>query len=211
MTNETCDQFLFLHALTGCDTTSRVFGIGKGTVLKNLASYNRFQDQSAVFMKEDATHEEVAKAGEKALISIYKGKNTDTLDNLRYQKFITKSAKSKNIVQVRTLPPTSAAAKYHFYRVYHQIQAWIGNNIDPLQWGWTQSGHRLVPLKTYLSAAPERFLNIIKCNCKNCDTKRCSCRKHGLVCSPACGGCRGTGCSNSPLLDDESDDTETTN
>ncbi|KAH3842451.1 hypothetical protein DPMN_115946 [Dreissena polymorpha] len=29
----------------------------------------------------------------------------------------------------------------------HQIQAWIGNDIDPLQWRWTQSGHRLVPLK----------------------------------------------------------------
>jgi hypothetical protein len=152
-------------------------------------------------LKQDATHDEVASAGVKALIKVYNGKNTESLDHLRYQRFVTKSAKSKNIVQVRTLPPTTAAAKYHSYRVYHQVQTWIGHDLDPLQWGWIQSGNKLVPLKTDLPAAPERILNIIKCNCKNCDTKRCSCRKHGLECSSACGGCRGAGCSNNRQID----------
>jgi hypothetical protein len=99
---------------------------------------------------------------------VYNGKNTKLLDHLRYQRFVTKSAKSKNIVQVRTLPPTTAAAKYHSY---HQVQTWIGHDLYPLQWGWIQSGDKLVPLKTDLLAVPERALYIFKCNCKNCDTK----------------------------------------
>ena len=32
----TCKHILFLHALLGCDTTSRLFGIGKGAVLKKF-------------------------------------------------------------------------------------------------------------------------------------------------------------------------------
>ena len=28
-----CSQLLFIHAFTGCDTTSRVFGMGKKTIL----------------------------------------------------------------------------------------------------------------------------------------------------------------------------------
>lgn len=55
-----------------------------------------------------------------------------------------------------------------------------------------------------LPAAPERLLNVIKCNCKmNCDTQRCSCWKHGLSCSAGCGGCRGSCCSNSMKVDTE--------
>ena len=208
LSNDTCNHLLFVHALTGCDTTSRLFGIGKGKILKKLAADVCLQEQSSVFMKENATQEEIAKAGEKALLRVYSNgaRTTETLDQLRYQRFITKSTKSKNVVQVRTLPPTTAAAKYHSYRVYHQIQAWNDNDLDPLQWGWVQTESRLVPLKTDLPAAPERLLNIIKCNCKNCDTKRCSCRRHGLPCSTACGGCRGNGCSNSTQLANTNND-----
>ena len=32
----TCKHILFLHALLGCDITSRLFGVGKGTVLKKF-------------------------------------------------------------------------------------------------------------------------------------------------------------------------------
>jgi hypothetical protein len=46
-----------------------------------------------------------------------------------------------------------------------------------------------------LLPAPEKLLNIIRCNCKqNCDTKRCVCRKRGLQCSVGCGECRGLNC-----------------
>ena len=31
-----CSQLLFIHAFTGCDSTSRIFGIGKKTAFKKL-------------------------------------------------------------------------------------------------------------------------------------------------------------------------------
>jgi len=33
--SEICQSLLFLHAFTGCDTTSRIFGIGKKSALQS--------------------------------------------------------------------------------------------------------------------------------------------------------------------------------
>lgn len=96
-------------------------------------------------------------------------------------------------------------------RVYYQTQVWIGkgDKLNPEHWGWHIEDNKLLPIRTTLPPAPERLLRIIRCNCKfNCDTKRCSCRKHGIDCSSACGECRGISCSNSSNItpSDEIDD-----
>ena len=46
----------------------------------------------------------------------------DTLDTLRYQRFLAKVSSYATTVQIQTLPPTSAVAKYHSLRVYLQVQ-----------------------------------------------------------------------------------------
>ena len=61
-----CRDILFLHALLGCDTTSRVFGIGKGVVTKTYLDSKFFQDQATVFDRTGASATEVIEAGEKA-------------------------------------------------------------------------------------------------------------------------------------------------
>ena len=33
--------------------------------------------------------------------------------------------------ELATLPPTSVAAAQHSFRVYHQVQMWLGNDLDP--------------------------------------------------------------------------------
>ena len=38
-----CDGILAIHALFGCDTTSRVFSIGKGVALTKFQKDGRFQ------------------------------------------------------------------------------------------------------------------------------------------------------------------------
>jgi hypothetical protein len=54
-----------------------------------------------------------------------------------------------------------------------------------------------MPVKTKKQPAPEKLLVIIRCKCKtNCETKRCTCRKHGLECNIACLECRGHSCLN---------------
>jgi len=58
------------------------------------------------------------------------------------------------------------------------------------------------PVKTDLNPAQEWLLQVVRCNCK-LSTRRpygsrsCSCRKKGLNCVPACGGCHGERCENS--------------
>jgi len=45
--------------------------------------------------------------------------------------------------------------------------------------------------------APQALLRLIHCNCSNgCNTLRCSCKKHGLNCSPVCGPCQHLNCDN---------------
>ena len=47
-------------------------------------------------------------------------------------------------------------------------------------------------LLTDIAAAPEGLFHVIRCNCKaDCRSSRCSCRRHGLVCTVGCGECRG--------------------
>ena len=107
-----CDNLLFTHALLGCDTTSRVFGIGKPLALKKLRSNAFFREQAAVFQ------EDIRNAGDNALVCLYNGKPGDKWNTIRVQHFQRKVSASTSCVQPRTLPLTSAAAKYHSLRVY---------------------------------------------------------------------------------------------
>ena len=207
--DQICDNLLFTHALLGCDTTSRVFGIGKPVVLKKLRSNTFFREQAAVFQDPDATPEDIRNAGENALVCLYYGKPGDKLNTIRVQHFHRKVSASTSCVQPRTLPPTSAAAKYHSLRVYHQVQQWRGVHKRATEWGWRLKDDKMLPVATDLQPAPEYLLEAINCNCKtDCSSRRCSCVKFGLYCSPACGQCKGLLCCNiePPEEDCDSDD-----
>ena len=53
-------------------------------------------------------------------------------------------------------------------------------------WGWRLPCDQIIPVMTDLPAAPESLLPMVRCNCSSdCVSKRCTCRKYGLECSPA--------------------------
>ena len=105
--------------------------------LKHLRISVYFNIQTEVFNRRSVSAEEIAVAGEKALVSLYSGsKKGDKLDELRLQKFFQKVGSSTSYVQPQTLPPTSAAARYFSYSIYHQVQAWRGIDLPPTDWGW---------------------------------------------------------------------------
>ena len=60
--------------------------------------------------------------GERALVTLYNGTATDTLDQLHYQRFCVRVAPCATSVQIQCLLPTSTAAKYHSLWVYLQVQ-----------------------------------------------------------------------------------------
>ena len=79
----------------------------------------------------------------------------------------------------------------------------------PTEWGWKLSNNRLIPVKCDFKAAPDKLLNMVRCKCKqNCDSKRCTCRKNGLECSPGCAECRGISCSNTTRCYESESETD---
>ena len=109
-------------------------------------------------------------------------------------KVLREGIEKQHTWQLHSLPPTSAAASYHSAWVYLQVQQCMGKgeDLDPEEWGWLRVRNRLEPRMTDLPPAPEALLKVVRCTCKHdCDTQRCSFKKHGLDCSVACGECKG--------------------
>ena len=183
---DVCSGILYMHALLGCDTTSRVHGIGKGVAVKKFQKNDLFCDQAKVF-----NNTAVIASGERSLVCLYNGLPTEPLNSLRYTCFCHKVASGNTCVQPESLPQTSAAARFHSMRVYLQVQQWKDNHLPPQKWGWELKNEKLAPIPTNLPPAHPSLLEIIRCNCKtDCNTKRCACLKNGLDCSAACGVCK---------------------
>ena len=77
-----CDHLLFVHAISGCDTTSRLFGLGKGVAVKKIENGPVFYNQAKVLRQPDQAKEVIIAAGEKALVSMYGGTEDEGLDSL---------------------------------------------------------------------------------------------------------------------------------
>ena len=151
-----------------CGTTSGIHGIGKGLALKKVMKDSAFQEQDEVFNNEDATKSDIIAVGEKALVCLYNGRSDESLDSLRYSRFCQKITTGSSFVHPECLPPTSTAAVYLSFRVYHQVQQWRGVALKPQDWGWKPVVGSFLPVRTALPAADASLLEII------------SCRKHGL-------------------------------
>ena len=69
---EICSNIVFLQLVLGCDTTSHLYGIGKGTSLKFKLSQN-IQEQAKVFATVSASPTKISTVGEKVLVILYNG------------------------------------------------------------------------------------------------------------------------------------------
>ena len=70
-----CSNILFLHAILGCDTTSHLYGIGKGASLKKFNASSEFHEQADMFDLQSSSVEEICTAGEKILVNFGNLKN----------------------------------------------------------------------------------------------------------------------------------------
>ena len=135
MSDDSSSNTLFTHAILGCDTTSRVLGVGKRVSLRLVQESDTFRAQASIFRKQSATKEEIAAAGEKAMIQLFKGKEADSLNDLGLKRFYSKVTDSKMAsIHPRNLPTTSSSAMFHSFRVYHQVQERMENLLPPEQW-----------------------------------------------------------------------------
>ena len=209
---------LFIHAWSGCDTTSSMYGLGKTSIMKKLQNSNHLREISLLFGCEGAKQTQIAQAGLAVFASCYGGKIGDSLDSLRYEKYMSMIATNTMKIDPQRLPPTERAAYFHSLRVHFQIRVWktLDKCIEnPEDWGWKKMNNMLLPVMTDKEAAPDNLLVIIRCKCKLssrnvCGTNLCSCRKSGLKCVAACEGCRGDECNNAtaPFFEDNSDNDD---
>jgi len=128
---EVCRNLLFLHARTSCNTTSRLYGVGKATARKKFENVPCFREQANTLSCHSAVSDVVA-AGEKALVALFDGKPGVCLDSLRYQQYFEKLAKKTSHIQPQNFPPTAAAARFHSLRVYLQVKHWQGEDAEML-------------------------------------------------------------------------------
>lgn len=194
------NNILFLHAFSGCDTTSAFFRQVKMKFVNTLEKSKYLQDAVEIFKDDCVTADEIDTVGQKFLEAIYGDKRTQTsLDSIRYDRF-TKTITKTNI-NLASLPPTQAAARQHSLRTYHQVQMWLGRDNDPLKWGWKTTKDGLLPVTTSKEPAPPEVLKNVSCKCEKGCRGGCSCRKAGMKCSYICFECKGQSCTNTP--DDE--------
>lgn len=129
-------SYLLLHAITGCDTTSAFYLRGKTKVFKLFEKSHDLIDCAEVFKKINCSPDIILTNGIRFLLAMYGApKKFDSIENYRYVSFVKYTRNNKN-VNLSCLPPTSAAAYQHLYRVYYQIQVWLGNELNPENWGW---------------------------------------------------------------------------
>ena len=210
-----CNDLLFLHAFTGCDSVSRVFGIGKKVGFQRIIKKEKaMKDCSKAFSTPKQSQDVVETNGCKAMVALFNADQKDSLASIRYNMLCKKAARAKMFVTPERLPPTASACKFHSLRTYYQVMEWMGcsDEMEPCEWGWKVEVDKLVPVMTEKSPAPDALIKMIHCNCsEGCNTLRCTCRKHGLQCTSACGHCQDGKCdnmTNDPVVDDDDDDDD---
>ena len=116
-----CEMLPHFHAVTGCDTTSYLHGVGKVKVFKKIESQNellKLLDGLGNSSRISDNLEEKSKQFVQCVC--YSGRKDEGLVETRvrlYRKMKVKSSVS--------LPPDPDSLKYHLFRVNYQLFEWI--------------------------------------------------------------------------------------
>ncbi|KAE9528592.1 hypothetical protein AGLY_012167 [Aphis glycines] len=205
------DQILFLHAFSVCDTTSALSHKGKSSALKLMTKREYLRLATQIFNSQNVLREKLIENGIKFMLGIYGAPIDETsLNEYRYSSFI-KSVSKDEPVKLNLLPPTTDVAEMHLLCVNYQVLKWLGNDLNPTDWGWILREGVLMPRRMLQLPAPDCLLNMIFCKCvKGCGAL-CSCRKLGLDCSAVCANCHGQSCYNSPPLESTVEENDNSN
>jgi hypothetical protein len=197
-------RLLVIHAFSGCDTVSGLFGHGKRSIYQKFSKASNVQNLFDAMESLTAGHEEVWSAGSQLLALLYGGSVTDQLNHLRYACYMFVTATSAQLPRPERLPPTENAARYHVFRAHLQILQWKCLStavVDAVMWGWKLHEGKYIPIANDRDIAPADLLKVVSCKCRSdarkpCGSQLCMCRKYGLSCISACKNCNGVSCEN---------------
>ena len=214
------------HVLSGCDTVSYLWGIGKGTVVKILKSKKTLRKLGNL---EEQMPNVMCEAT-KFIAACYGFPLEDNMTSLRYVVWSSKMSNTKlnSAPDLKVLPPTMETFEKHVHRSHLQAAIWRcalnpdPPDINPAHYGWTYDAKNTcfspIAMPSDVSPAPLEVLKLIKCGCSSsqpCSTSRCSCTSAQLACSIFCACCGGDECRNQRTIasmsvedSDDSDDFE---
>ena len=185
-----------LHVLTGCDTASSIFGIGK------IKAVNIHQKVVVPPPLGDAQID-MASLDSRAttfITACYGSKCNGTMPDIRFGmwKHNTGQSKSKSF-KLASLPPTSESFELHVRHAHYQSCIWRNAmEADPpgilaTDFGWKvdHSTKSLLPvaMPDNTLPAPASLMSILCCRCSGpeaCYSQMCYCHKSGMTCSIFC-------------------------
>ena len=114
-----CSSLPGFHAITGCDSTSSLAGIGKKKAWDSFCRSTDHQDSLSLLGEEQELNVTTAGKCEAYVCSLYTAsKKTSTADELRYLMFCQKKQKNE------MLPPTSDCLLQHLKQSNCQAFVW---------------------------------------------------------------------------------------
>ena len=97
--HDLCSQLLFIHAMTGCDTTSRIFGVGKKSAFQKLVKGDPvLQSCANAFTIPNQTTQIIEDLGCQVTSFLFGGNHAHSLDTMRYNIFSKKVVSSSSFV-----------------------------------------------------------------------------------------------------------------
>ena len=198
-----------LHTVTGCDSTSSFYGIGKQKAYKIVKRSDRFQEILAQ-MGEDYDFDETLFPTVQEMVSEFYGvKSCPSINDARYRKFCTKN----KLPEPQKLPPTEDKLRLHCQRANYVTCIWKSalstNDLSPTleRRGWLLTDGVLEPKWMMQKPAPDSLLEFLSCGCKKsgCKNNMCTCIANGLKCTDIC-SCND--CTNCLLDEDDLNEFE---
>ena len=110
--DEICHSLLFLHAFTGCDTTSIIFGLGKKSALYKFKEDSILKNYAWVFSVPNQDPVVIESTGYKVMIALFNAKPGDSLCDLRYIILCKKVSAAKSFATPERLSPTASTTNF---------------------------------------------------------------------------------------------------
>lgn len=179
-----------LHAVSGCDSTSAFFGVGKQKAYKIVKSSNRFQEALARMGDDFDLDENHFPAFQEMVAEFYGVKSCPDINDARYRKFCTKN----KVPEPHKLPPTKDELLLHCQRANYVTCIWksalCANYLSPTPEGrgWILTNGILETKWMSQNPAPDSLLEFLSCGCKKsgCRNNMCICITNGLKCTDIC-------------------------
>lgn len=197
---DVCRALPGFHALTGCDSTSALSGLGKKKGLTALLGNKENQSRLRLLGEDAEVNNSISEACEAFISSLYSPSSGagKTTDEVRYWLFCQKGQRNER------LPPTSDSLLQHTKRANYQAYVWKRalepvQNLPPAdQHGWEVKDSCLQPILMTKPPGPECLLELTVCHCKKsaCRRASCACRNSNMPCTEGCACFANEACEN---------------